>query len=402
MTEEVIPASVAPIRDLLNAIMPTTTPAIVCLGYSRPESLSRLLRSLAVSSYDDAGVTLVISLDHSGDAECLRVAERFDWQHGPKRVLTRTHRAGLRRHVLECGDLSEEYGAIVMLEDDIVVAPGFHRYATAALQFYADAVDVAGISLYSHGFNADVPFIPLPTAFDAFFLQYPCSWGQAWTALQWRRFREWLSASEEIRMHPDLPARIRHWPESSWLKLFASYCVYEGKTWVYPYDSYATNFSDRGEHVASSTSIYQVPLTMECGAAGLRFPRCGSTAADYDPYFENRSAIVAQAVGIEPADFECDLYGMKPLGPMRRRYLATTRPVRSSILSTEMIYKPLELNLLYQPEGCDIRVAERDAIHGAAPRMDWRRFVYFSPNRTSVKQFASIAGERLVRRIVTR
>ena len=78
--------------------MNPVTPAIVCLGYNRPASLSRLFRSLAMGSYPEAGVTLVISLDHSGDAECLRLAERFEWQHGPKRVLARTTRAGLRRH----------------------------------------------------------------------------------------------------------------------------------------------------------------------------------------------------------------------------------------------------------------------------------------------------------------
>jgi hypothetical protein len=383
--------------------MNPVTPAIVCLGYNRPASLSRLFRSLAMGSYPEAGVTLVISLDHSGDAECLRLAERFEWQHGPKRVLARTTRAGLRRHVLECGDLSEEYGAIVMLEDDIVVAPGFHRYATAALRFYEKAEDVAGVALYSHrlSFASNLPFIPLATDHDAFFLQFPASWGQAWTASQWRGFREWLAAAGDRQIHPDLPEQVRLWPESSWVKLFASYCRHEGKTWVYPYDSYTTNFADPGFHMTTGTSLYQVALTMECGATP-RFALPGSSPADYDSYFENRSAHIARAVGMECADFECDLHGVKPLGPARKQYLATTRPARTSILSTEMIYKPLELNLVYQPEGGDIRVAESGAVQGTAPGMDWRRFVYFSPNRTSVKQFAQIAGERFVRRVFRR
>lgn len=383
--------------------MTDLTPAIVCLGYNRPASLGRLLRALGMGSYPESGVTLVVSLDHSGDSECLRVAERFEWRHGPKRLLARTTRAGLRRHVLECGDLTEEYGAIVMLEDDIVVAPGFHRYAAAALQFYGSHASVAGVSLYSHrlSFASHLPFIPLPTEYDAFFLQFPASWGQAWTASQWRGFRAWLAAGGDGRIHPDLPEQVRMWPESSWVKLFASYCRHEGKTWVYPYDSYTTNFADAGFHMTTGTNLFQVPLTMECGTTP-RFAIPGSTSADYDHYFENRSAFIARAVGLDCDDFECDLHGAKPLGPARRRYLATTRPARSSILSTEMIYKPLEINLLYRPEGVDIRVAESDAVYGTAPPMDWRRFVYFSPNRTSVKQFASIAGERFVRRVFRR
>lgn len=380
--------------------MNTVTPAIVCLGYNRPASLERLLQSLSRADYPGSAVTLVISLDHADDPACLGVAERFEWPAGTKRVLTRDTRAGLRRHVLECGDLVEEHGAIVMLEDDIVVAPGFYRYATAALDFYAEAPDVAGVSLYSHRLSvaAELPFFPLPTGHDAFFLQFPASWGQAWTARQWRGFRDWLGTSEDRPAHPDLPETVRRWPATSWVKSFTSYCLSEGKTWVYPYDSYTTNFADVGFHVARATNVHQVPLTMACNTPS-RFPLPGATPADYDAHFENRSAFVAQSLGIDPAEFECDLYGRKPLGAMRRRYLATTRHARGPLISTGMVYKPPELNLLHRPAGDDIRVAGRDAVHGTAPPVDWRRFAYFWPNQTGVKQFSRIAAERLVRRI---
>lgn len=383
--------------------MTPVTPAIVCLGYNRPASLTRLLRSLAMGRYGDAEVPLVISLDHGGDGECLRVAERFEWPAGPKRVLTRPTRAGLRRHVLECGDLTEEYGAIVMLEDDIAVAPGFHRYATQALRFYDGHPEVAGVALYSHrlSFASNLPFIPLPTEYDTFFLQFPASWGQAWSAGQWRGFRDWLAAAGDETIHPDLPEQVRAWPKSSWVKLFASYCRHEGKTWAYPYHAYSTNFADAGVHMTASTSLYQAALTVETGSA-LRFAPPGTTPADYDPYFENRSAFIAAAASLGAADFECDLYGVKPLGPNRRPYLATTRPCRVARFSTDLIYKPIELNLLYRPVGSDIRVAETAAVHGSPPPVDWRRFVYFSPNRTGVKRFAQIAGERIVRRLFTR
>jgi hypothetical protein len=383
--------------------MPPIAPAIVCLGYNRPASLERLLGSLSRAHYPESGVTLVISLDRAVDTRCLDVAERFDWHAGPKRVLARTERAGLRQHVLECGDLVEEHGAIVMLEDDIVVAPGFYHYATAALGFYADTPEVAGISLYSHRTTvaAPLPFFPLPTGYDAFFLQFPASWGQAWTARQWRGFRDWLATAGPGTVHPDLPETVRRWPLTSWLKCFASYCVSEGRTWVYPYGSYTTNFGDAGFHMPTATDVYQVPLTLESGTAP-RLPRPGATPADYDAHFENRSVIFARSLGIDPAEFECDLYGLKPLGTLRRRYLATSRPTHGAIMSTGMVYKPPELNLLHRPEGDDIRVAEREAVYGTAPPVDWRRFAYFWPSQIGVKQFSRIAAERLVRRILGR
>ena len=46
--------------------MTPLSPAIVCLGYNRPASLARLLRSLAMARYAEPAVPLVISLDHGG------------------------------------------------------------------------------------------------------------------------------------------------------------------------------------------------------------------------------------------------------------------------------------------------------------------------------------------------
>ena len=56
-------------------------------------------------------------------------------------------------HILQCGDLTAEYDAVVVLEDDIVVAKGFMQYAAAAVENYWDDDLIAGISLYTHGTN---------------------------------------------------------------------------------------------------------------------------------------------------------------------------------------------------------------------------------------------------------
>ncbi len=51
---------------------------------------------------------------------------------------------------LQCGDLTEKYDAVVVLEDDLVVAEGFMQYVVAAVEAYKNNDEIAGISLYTH------------------------------------------------------------------------------------------------------------------------------------------------------------------------------------------------------------------------------------------------------------
>ena len=68
-----------------------------------------------------------------------------------------------------------------MLEDDLLVAPGFLTYLNAALDRYRDESRVMQIS--AHMFPVDVPSVD-----DAFFLPFVSSWGWATWSRAWRKF----------------------------------------------------------------------------------------------------------------------------------------------------------------------------------------------------------------------
>ncbi|HDL48798.1 MAG TPA: hypothetical protein ENH33_02390, partial [Actinobacteria bacterium] len=111
-------------------------PAIVIVAYDRPRPLARLLDSLAqIRTPTGDDVQLVISIDDSVPAT-MEVAHRYDWPFGPKRNIGHKTRLGLRTHVLTCGDLTTEYGSILMLEDDLYTSPDVYRFAQDAATFY--------------------------------------------------------------------------------------------------------------------------------------------------------------------------------------------------------------------------------------------------------------------------
>jgi len=158
------------------------TPAIFIPAFSRPHALDRLLQSLETAKYPDEQVELVISLDGQFHPDVEVVAERFKlvFSHGNVTIIKRTDNIGLRNHILWCGDQTEKYGAIIVLEDDLIVSKLFYMYATAAVRYFCDDERIAGISLYSQRFNenANLPFEPLNVMRENYFMQIASSSGQ--------------------------------------------------------------------------------------------------------------------------------------------------------------------------------------------------------------------------------
>ena len=95
------------------------TYAIIAVGYNRPLEMKRLLDSLCQAQIGDIEVDLIISLDKSDKQEDLKkICEEIQWDHGEKIIRPFSERQGLRNHILQCGDLTDRYDAVIVLEDD--------------------------------------------------------------------------------------------------------------------------------------------------------------------------------------------------------------------------------------------------------------------------------------------
>ena len=330
-------------------------PAIVAVGYNRPGSLQRLLNSIGNANYNYSNVTLVISLDRSEIFDkVLSVAEAFQWNYGRKEIRTFEERQGLRKHILQCGDLSEQYGAVIIFEDDIVVSPEFYNYTVEALEFYKKEERVAGIALYSHKYNgyAQKLFEPVHNGYDTYMGQFSVTWGQCWSANQWRSFKEWYCANNQIELKPqrNVPLAVTQWPETSWGKYFVYYIVNQDKYYVMPYEALATCFSDVGEHVQASDTLHQVPLLQ--AKRVYRFPDFDE-AEKYDIFFESITIKRCFEADISK-NLNVDLFGLKNRIYDKRYLLSVEKKPFFSLKTYGMVMRPKELNVIYKVEGKDI------------------------------------------------
>ncbi len=337
-------------------------PAIVIATYNRDQSLKRLLHSLARAGFSSGPVDLVISIDGSDNQAVYEAANDFKWRHGKKEILKREEHLGLRNHILACGDLTSIYDSIVFLEDDLFVSPFFYEFITASLEFYGSTEEIAGISLYSerHNETAQMPFLPLGDDSDVFFLQWPSSWGQCWTREQWQGFRSWYAKPdhEAIMTSGRIPRNVTRWPEDSWKKYFVAYMVACNKFFLYPRLSLSSNFGDHGVHHKRDETLFQVPLQLL--KRDWRFKKIGDSPAQYDVFHEILpEKLKTLAKNLDDYDFEVDFYGQKDLSALTSEYLLTSRSSENPIRSYGKRLKPVELNVVCEIEGEDIRLGEK-------------------------------------------
>lgn len=334
------------------------SPAVVVVAYDRAHCLERLLRSVAAAEYPDAAVPLIISVD----AACpgtLRVAQEFDYTFGPKTVLARETHMGLVAHVLACADLVNQYGSVIVLEDDLVLSPHFLSWAKRALGFYADDSSVGGISLYRYSIaeTCPAPFEPLDDGSDVHFIQFASSWGQAWTREQWIAFREWDASHAEWEKEALLPGFVRGWTGPSWKRRFVAYLIASSKYFVFPPVSLSTNFGDPGTN-ADTPGLYQVNL--ERRRRDYRFARFKDSRAVYDGYFELTPACLNQwTPELRDFDYVVDLYGMKSEQHLLAEHVLTTRQATATVRDYALSMVPNVANVIEGVKGEGIRLARR-------------------------------------------
>ena len=321
---------------------------LVVVGYNRADSIRRILYSLSRADYSYSNIRLVISLDHSGNEEVSRSAEDFEWKYGEKIVLCHPERLGLRRHIISCGDLTEKYGAVMILEDDLYVSPDFYNYAMRALDKYGEHPQIAGIALSTKRelLESTFPFFPLRNGYDVFFQQFATSWGQVWNERMWSTFREWYGRHPELPWHKDVPESVLNYPETSWAKFYQTYIVDTGKYFVYSYDSLTTNFGDAGQHFGSVSSSAQSVLFY--GKRDYRMPEF-ENGIKYDIYGEPVG--LGGYLGVPEEELTCDMWGRKRKEAYLRYVLSCRRLPYKVRKTFGMQMKPMELNVMEEIQG---------------------------------------------------
>lgn len=354
------------------------TPPIVIVAYNRPKSLSRLLKSVNNAYYPKTDIELIISIDFSPENQDVTdVANSFEWKYGKKTVKIYNENQGLKKHVLSCGDLALEYNNIIVLEDDLYVSPNFYNFALEALSFSKDKPYIGGVSLYNHKTNVHNSeyFSAFEDGYDNWYFQFASSWGQAWSKEQWEGFKEWFEKNPIVKKSFELPDNVYDWSAKSWLKFYIAYLIDTEKFFLYPKISLSTNFSDKGMHAGSDSTVFQTELLF-ANKKGYNFSEIKDSYAVYDAYFENKK--LAKNIELTHEQVEIDLYGIKK-GNSKDYLLSSKRMPCEVLQSFGRSLKPIEANIVEAIEGDDLflyNLKNKQQSRTPSKKIKGRRIVY--------------------------
>jgi len=160
---------------------------IALFVYNRPEHTRRVVASLRknpLAAQSELHVFCDGPRDRAaGDSvEAVRQLVRGIEGFAGVTVHEQSSNRGLAQSVIHgVSRLCEQYGRVIVVEDDLLLAPHFLAYMNTALDRYRDDARVMQIS--GHMFPVDVN-----VADDAFFLPFTTSWGWGTWASAWNLF----------------------------------------------------------------------------------------------------------------------------------------------------------------------------------------------------------------------
>lgn len=162
------------------------TAPIALFAYRRPDHLARVVNALRANP--EARDTDLVAFsdgpkrpDHQAGVDEVRALLRDLDGFRSVRVVERDRNLGLATSIVSgVTEILEAHGEVIVVEDDLVVAPDFLRYMNEGLERYRHEGRVASI----HGYR-----YPLATpSSSAFFIRGADCWGWATWSRAWRVF----------------------------------------------------------------------------------------------------------------------------------------------------------------------------------------------------------------------
>ncbi len=328
---------------------------IIVLGFERLYSIQRLLYSLVQAGKawnSNKPIPLIISLDFGNIPEVEHFCSNFFSKYFICSVRLHEKKLGVDEHNLWAMAQSENSQAVMVLEDDMMVSPSLFHYTAAALGFFSNDGNIAGISLYNYMRNeaCNYPFWKRMDGNDCYFYQKASSRGLVITKQQWIDFKN----IEKEGNIPDLPAQVKRWPNEVWEKKFNTYLVLTGKFWAYPQISYTTNFGEIGVHVKNSIFRHAFQSAMQNGVqTQFKFTHSHKSSAVYDAYGEP-----AYITGYSNQEITSDIFGIRDLNHIKTKYVLTSRYCTNSVEGYALDLIPAELNIEANLRGHDLMVTE--------------------------------------------
>ncbi len=154
--------------------------------YKRPEHTARTLEALANNRLAEDTELFVFAEAAANEYETKavkQVAELFKVPLGFAKTtfLAKNSHAGLAASIIGAvTQLLNNYDSLIIMEDDLVTAPGFLTYMNDGLELYKDEPQVASIHGYSPVYASELP--------ETYFLRGADCWGWGTWRRAWNKF----------------------------------------------------------------------------------------------------------------------------------------------------------------------------------------------------------------------
>lgn len=162
------------------------TAPIILFTYNRPAHTRRALESLRRNALAAESELFVYSDAARDEADREAVAEVRRIIHDARgfkavHIVERDENQGLARNIIDgVTRVTDQYGRVIVLEDDLVVSPHFLRFMNDALETYKDEPRVGHIQACDF---TDDPSLP-----DTFLIKFTGSWGWGTWKRAWQHF----------------------------------------------------------------------------------------------------------------------------------------------------------------------------------------------------------------------
>lgn len=159
---------------------------ILLFVYNRPPHTRQLIESLQTNKEAAESPLIIYSDAARDDAARAAVEEVRQFIHsisgfGSVEIIERTENWGLARNIIDgVSTQIERYGRVIVLEDDLLVAPYFLRFMNDALDLYEDEPRIGHIQACDFTQDATLP--------DTFLIKWTGSWGWATWKRAWKHF----------------------------------------------------------------------------------------------------------------------------------------------------------------------------------------------------------------------
>ncbi len=252
-----------------------STAPIILFVYNRPDHTLRTLKALEnnnLASESELFIYADAAKNEQSKAAVEQVREIINrnWRFKAVTLTLRESNCGLAANVIDgVTKIVEQYGQVIVLEDDLVTSPFALEYFNDALELYRHQDQVMQISGYGY------PVKDIETLPETFFFRVANSWGWATWDRAWNRFNSDINAltddftAEQIHQF-SIEGKENFWKQvkefkagkiNSWaIRWYASVFKNNGLV-LYPRNSLTQNIGNDGSgtHTAAETT-YQVVL----------------------------------------------------------------------------------------------------------------------------------------------